>query len=52
MAVDTKGKGKASEQDVKDSKGKGKLVEPLDDDEEDEEDFDEEVNILKLLTWS
>lgn len=48
--ADSKGKGKmTADEELRASKGKGKMVEAAeadDDDEEDEEDFDEEVMIL------
>lgn len=45
VAADAQGK-RSAEEELRASKGKGKMVEPVevDDDEEDEEDFDEDVS--------
>ena len=44
--ADDKGKGKTTaEEQLRDSKGKGKRVEPADDEDEEDEEFDENVSI-------
>lgn len=46
--ADAKDKGKMTDEEVRASKGKGKMVEPMEaeDDEEDQEDFDEDVTFF------